>query len=83
MASMGIAVLPDEILWHILSLNMVDDVVETRLWQHHKRTTLPLVCKRWHQVLFLQGARLTHCPGTAGSWKQAVQSVSGRSHCRI
>ena len=44
----GITALPDEVLYTILQRVRSP-------WNNMDRTTLPLVCKKWREVLYLQG----------------------------
>ena len=50
----GITSLPDEVLYAILQ-------GVRSPWDDMGRTTLPLVCKKWREVLYLQGEQ-QHLP---------------------
>ena len=51
----SISALPDEILHRILSKEYDEQDVD---WTVSNLTVLPLVCKKWRAVLYLQGAHL-------------------------
>ncbi len=65
----GIAALPDEVLHQIMRLSLFSeeedsDLEELEGWQLDTRKVLPLVCKRWRDVWYHQGAY--YCSRDAG-----------------
>lgn len=74
----GMAALPDDVLYKILCLSFDEEP-----WLPCIRTVLPLVSRRWREVLCLQGARLICILGDTGEASNAgsAQAMSGTSHC--
>ena len=81
-----ITTLPDEVLYKVLCFDPCSEPCQTLC-----RTVFPLVCKRWREVLYLQGAHhaatCSMLQGSEGMLEQGLYHVqagqSNASHCAM